>query len=174
MTKLALLVIDMQVGNFDDSAPIHNGETLLSNVRQLIEKARANTTPIIYVQHCGPEGDIDEPGAPGWEMHPDIAPSAEDTVVQKRFPDAFQDTTLQEELAAKEINALIIAGLQTEYCIDTTCRRAFSHGYQVTLIEDAHGTWNGDDLSAAQIITHHNRVLGDWFVKLKATQDIQF
>lgn len=174
MTNTALLIIDMQAGNFDDTAPIYNGDALLSNTRRLIQEARTSQIPIFYVQHCGTKGDIDEPGSPGWALHPDMTPMAEDTIVQKRFPDAFQDTTLLTELKAKDIEHLVIVGLQTEYCIDTTTRRAFSLGYKVTLVKDAHSSWDNDDLTAAQIISHHNRVLGDWFVTLKAVRDVQF
>ena len=173
MHNTALLIIDMQVGNFAGDEPIYQGELLLANTGYLVEQARRTQQPIIFVQHCGGPGEIDEPGSPGWEIHPDLGPVS-NPAIQKRTPDSFHETTLHNELQAQKIKHLIIAGLQTEYCIDTTCRRAFSLGYKVTLIEDAHGTWPGDELTAPQIITHHNRVLGDWFVSLKKAKNIQF
>jgi nicotinamidase-related amidase len=88
-------------------------------------------------------------------------------VVQKHHPDAFQDTNLRRELESKSIERLIITGIQTEYCVDTTCRRAYSLGYDVTLVKDAHSTWSTDHLTAPQIIAHHNAVLGGWFAELK-------
>ncbi|MEM7030534.1 MAG: cysteine hydrolase family protein [Chloroflexota bacterium] len=174
MTDKALLIIDMQVGNFDDAFPIHQGDKLIANVQHLITQARNSQIPIIYVQHCGGTGEVDEPNTPGWEIHPALAPISTDSVVQKRFPDAFQDTNLQGILQANQIQQVVIAGLQTEYCIDTTCRRAFSLDYSVTLAQDAHSTWSGDALTADQIIAHHNRVLGDWFVRLEKVEEIQF
>lgn len=95
-------------------------------------------------------------------------------MVQKPHPDAFQDTSLQQELASRGIQHLIISGIQTEYCIDTTCRRAYSPGYAVTLVEDAHSTWDTDQLTARQIIDHHNSVLGGWFADLKEASDVEF
>jgi len=64
--------------------------------------------------------------------------------------------------------------LQTEYCIDTTCPRAFTLGYEVTLVKDAHSTWDSSLLKANRIIEHHNNVLGGWFVTLKSEREIEF
>jgi nicotinamidase-related amidase len=170
----ALLVIDVQICNFEDSAPVYGGGDLLAKISSLVARARAAGVPIVYVQHCGPEGAIDQPGTPGWEIHPAIAPIEGDVVVQKRHPDAFQDTNLQRELESKGIEMLIITGIQTEYCVDTTCRRAYSLGYDVTLVKDAHSTWDTDHLTAPQIIAHHNDVLGGWFTELKEASEIDF
>ncbi|MGD1996364.1 MAG: cysteine hydrolase family protein [Anaerolineae bacterium] len=169
----ALLIIDLQAGNFEESAPVHNGDALLSKVRSLVAKARAAGMPVVYIQHCGPQGAIDEPGTPGWEIHPAVAPIQGDPVIEKRHPDAFQDTDLQRELERREVKELIITGIQTEYCVDTTCRRAYSLGYEVTLVEDAHSTWDSRQLTAQQIISHHNAVLGGWFVELKAASEVE-
>ena len=101
-------------------------------------------------------------------------PDEGDVVIQKQTPDASYRTNLNLELEYRGIKKLIIAGLQTEYCIDTTCRRAFSLGYQVILVKDAHSTWDSPLLTAQQIINHHNNVLGGWFVTLKNERDIEF
>jgi nicotinamidase-related amidase len=67
---------------------------------------------------------------------------------------------------------VIITGVQTEYCVDTTCRRAYSLGYHVVLIRDAHSTYDTNTLTASQIIAHHNNILGGWFAELKETSEI--
>ena len=170
----ALLVIDLQVCNFEESAPVYRGSNLLSKISSLIACARAAGVPVVYVQHCGPQGAIDEPGTPGWEVHPAVAPIEGDAVIQKRHPDAFQDTNLQHELKSQGIERLVITGIQTEYCVDATCRRAYSLGYDVTLVEDAHSTWDTEHLTAPQIIAHHNAVLGGWFATLKEASEIEF
>jgi nicotinamidase-related amidase len=170
----ALLVIDMQVCNFEESAPVYRDSDLLSKIGGLIALARAAGVPVLYVQHCGPEGAIDEPGTPGWEIHSAIAPTEGDAVIQKHHPDAFQDTNLRRELDSRGIQRLIITGIQTEYCVDTTCRRAYSLGYDVALVKDAHSTWDTDHLTAPQIIAHHNEVLGGWFATLKEVSEIRF
>jgi nicotinamidase-related amidase len=170
----ALLVIDMQVCNFGGDTPVYKGRDLLSNVGALIGEARVAGIPIIYVQHCGSEGSIDQPNTPGWEIHPDITPYMEDVVIQKRHPDAFQNTGLQVELETISFKKLIIAGIQTEYCIDTTCRSAYSLGYDITLVSDGHSTWDSEILTGQQIIEHHNRVLGGWFVTLVEAGEVEF
>ena len=174
MDKTALLVIDMQVCNFEDSAPVYLSGDLLAKVEKLIIKARTSGVPVIYIQHCGPKGAIDEIGTPGWEIHPAIAPAEGDVVIHKCHPDAFQDTDLHTILESRDIGNLVITGIQTEYCVDTTCRRAYSLGYHVTLVRDAHSTWDTDHYAAAEIIAHHNEVLGGWFSELKEADQIEF
>jgi nicotinamidase-related amidase len=173
-TDVALLVIDVQMFGFGEDSPVYAGESLIARIGDLIARARDAGVPIIYVQHCGAKGEIDEPGAPAWEIHSAIAPAKGEPVVQKRHPDAFQETTLREELESRGIKRLVLAGMQTEYCVDTTCRRAYSLGYDVTLVSDAHSTWDTEHLTAPQIIAHHNATLGGWFAKLKAASDIPF
>ena len=174
MNNKALLIIDMQTGNVSEHSPISKGNDLLNRVKSLISKARIVDIPIVYVQHNGGSGDPDEYGTVGWKIHPSITPAKEDLVVQKQFPDAFQNTTLHKELQKKGVKKLYVTGLQTEYCIDTSCRRAFSLGYEVVLIEDAHATWDSSLLKAEQIINHHNQVLGGWFVTLKKEKEVNF
>lgn len=174
MSDTALLIVDMQSGNFSGQHPIYKGDELLTRVKSLINKARIAQLPIVYVQNNGTHGDPDEYGTTGWEIHPSIKPLKVDTVVQKKTPDAFHETNLRHELESREIKKLVIAGLQTEYCIDTTCRRAYSLGYDVILVKDAHSTWNSPLFNAQQIIDHHNQVLSGFFVTLKNEEEVRF
>jgi nicotinamidase-related amidase len=171
----ALLIIDVQSGLFSiPEAPIYRGEKMIANIVELIHKARKSKIPVIYVQHCGKRGGFLEPNTPGWNICSDISPLPDDLIVEKRTPDSFHDTVLQEELAEKGIQRLVIAGLQTEFCIDTTCRRAFSLGFEVTLVEDGHSTMDSGILNAEKIIAHHNAILGSWFCRLKPAKEIEF
>src|SRR4051812_28763925 len=101
MGDTALLVIDVQVGLVDE--PGHNVGQLLANIRQLLDRARASQTPVIYIQHCGPAGDLLAPDTASWQIHPDIVPAAGETVIRKQHPDSFQDTGLSDELARRAI-----------------------------------------------------------------------
>ena len=170
----ALLIVDVQLGMFSENEPIHNGDALLTTLGDLIARARAASVPVIYIQHSGGEGHELNPSAPGWPIHPAIAPAEGEWVIHKRHPDSFQETNLQHELEERGIKHLFVAGIQTEYCVDTTCRRAYSLGYDVTLVQDAHSTWDTENLKATQIIAHHNQTLGGWFVGLKAAREIEF
>jgi len=175
MTGAALLVIDLQLGMFNGEriAPIHAGDMLLAHVQTLLSQARQSRTRVIFVRHAGGPGHLLEYGTPNWAIHPSIAPQPGEPIVDKRTPDAFHQTTLHAELATTGIIRLIVAGAQSEVCVDTTCRRAFSSGFEVTLVADAHSTWDNDTLSADQIIRHTNETLAGWFVQLVQTAEVK-
>ena len=160
-TNTALLVIDVQVGLVEGGGaePAYAGEQMLKNINRLLTAARAAETTVIYVQHDGDTGGRLQVGSPGWVIHPAIAPAASDLVIRKRASDSFYETALQRELATRDIKHLIITGMRTEMCVDTTSRRAISLGYDVTLVADAHATVDSEVLPAAQIIAHHNYTL---------------
>ncbi|MBK5350431.1 cysteine hydrolase [Bacillus sp. TH44] len=160
--KKALIVIDVQVGMYTAGMPVHNGEKFLETLQNLIEECRSNSIPIIYVQHNGPKNHPLEKGTAGWQVHAAIAPQDGDSIVEKTTPDSFHKTNLNEVLQGKGIEHVIISGMQTEYCVDTTTRRAFSEGYKVTLVSDAHSTFDTDVLRAEDIVKHHNVVFGSF------------
>ena len=158
MNNTALLVIDTQVGVIE---PAYKSKEVLENINTLLAQARATHTPVIYVQHDGPQGDGLEVGTPPWAIHPAIAPQAGELVVHKRASDSFYDTILQHELEARDIERLVVVGGSTEMCVDTTIRRATVEGYDVTLVSDAHTTqdYNQAVLTAAQRIAQLNHVV---------------
>jgi nicotinamidase-related amidase len=157
-SRNALLVIDVQVG-LVELMPTEIRASVLPRIQNLLSRARASGTPVIYIQHDGPKGHPLETQTQGWELHPSIKPLDGEPVIRKRESDSFFETTLQQELERRGITRLLIAGGMTEYCVDTTCRRATSLGYDVTLASDAHLTGDNAVLSAANIIAHHNFVL---------------
>jgi len=155
MRKTALLIIDVQSGLVSGA---HNEISVLSNINSVIEKVRANDGLIVFIQHCHTTYEPLMKGNPGWQIHPSLHAEKHDLFIDKTASDSFYETRLDKELAAQSINQVIITGLQTEFCVDTTSRAALSKGYAVTLVSDAHTT--GDShLGAAEIIDHHNRVL---------------
>jgi len=177
-TRNALLIVDVQVG-LVELIPAEIQGSVLPRIGTLVEKARASGTPLIYIQHDGSKGHVLEPGTRGWDIHPSLKPSANEPIIRKRESDSFFETMLQEELRKRGITHLIIAGGMTEYCVDTTCRRATSLGYDVTLARDAHLTRDNGVLTAANIIAHHNFVLddfgaGDHVIKVRPTDEIVF
>lgn len=170
----AVLIIDVQNDMFNPANPVYHSEELLATLNRLLAKARAAQIPVFYVQHNEKVGYPLEPNTPGWQIHSAIAPQQGDPVIQKRYPDSFQETSLHDELQTRGIKKLVIAGIQTDYCVDTSCRRAFSLDYEVTLVKDGHSTWNDDATTAPQIIAHHNIVLGGWFATAKNEAEITF
>ena len=170
----ALLIVDVQMGMFESSLlpPVSQGDELLTTLKKLMARARAAGVPVIYVQHLGPKGDLLEEGTPAVAIHPDIRPREEDVVVRKHFCDSFHKTDLDQLLQSKSISNLVITGIQSEFCVDTACRRAFGLGYQVTLVEDGHTTWDTQVLKAPQIVAHHNLTLSGSFVKLAKSDSL--
>jgi nicotinamidase-related amidase len=170
----ALLVIDVQLGMFKSPIipPAHDGESLLQRVSSLISRARSQQVPIFFVQHCGGKGHPLEEGTREFEIHQNIAPKPGEPVIRKHFCDSFHETALQPQLRSREIRSLIIMGIATEFCVDTATRRAFSLGYDVSLVKDAHSTWDAKELKARQIIDHHNPVPGQLFARLVAADSV--
>lgn len=171
MTAQALIIVDVQNAMFvETNPPIFRGEEVLEKIRMLLETARHLNIPVIFIRHTEEQG-LFQKGSKTWEIHPNIAPLETEPIIEKRSWDAFYKTNLDRTLKAKKVRNLVLAGMQTEFCLDTTCRSAFSHGYRSRLVMDAHTTFDSDTLSAEQIITHHNRVLGGRFVTLVPAAD---
>jgi nicotinamidase-related amidase len=169
-----LLVIDLQRGMFMDAQQPHDGDGVLARTASLLERARGRGAPVLHVQHDGgPDDPLAKPG-PGFEIHPDVAPRPGEPIIEKTRASAFPGSDLDARLRRLGITRLVIAGMQTEYCVDTNCRAAADLGYKVVLAKDAHTTFDSPVLSASQIIAHHNRVLGGGFVELAAAGEIEF
>jgi nicotinamidase-related amidase len=156
--KSALLIIDLQVG-LVRLMPPELQDHVLSNVATLLRKARSTGIRAVFIQHDGPKGHPLEINTPAWAIHPSILPLTGELVIRKKASDCFFETRLAEELQIDGIRHLILAGGMTEYCVDTTCRRAVTLGYDVTLVADAHLTGDTPALTASQIIAHHNLLL---------------
>lgn len=171
MGKTAFLIIDIQNALY--SYPIiypSHGNLILDRIKSLLEKARATGTTVVYVQHTGT--DEYEKGTETWEICPEIQPMPGEPIVEKTSWDSFYKTNLHEILQDLGITKLVIAGMQTEFCLDTTCRRAFSMEYETVLVEDAHTTFDTADLTGEEIVQHHNNILGNRFVQLKTTAEV--
>jgi nicotinamidase-related amidase len=169
--ETALLVIDVQNGLFQEAYPVYDGDGLLDRISGLIKKARACDTPVIYVQHNEQEGLVTN--SPDWNIHPKLAPVGRDTIIQKHTSDSFHDTNLQSELVALGIRKVVMVGLQTDMCIDATCRRANELGYQVTVVKDCHSTWSQGNQSATQIIEKYNDQFRS-FAEILESSNIEF
>ena len=174
MSKAALMVIDVQRGMFASSEQPYESQAVLSRIADMVSRARESSTPLIFIQHDGGAGHLLEKPYENWKVHPGTGYRDGDPVIEKRHCDAFQDTGLQERLAGLDVSTLVLVGMMTEFCVDTTCRRAFSLGYDVVLASDAHTTFSKPIMSADKIVQHHNEILGGGFAKAKAAADIDF
>jgi nicotinamidase-related amidase len=174
-SESALLVIDMQHGLFYGQPAPQAAGSVLANIRQLIEKAKQAGAPVFFARHIGPDNSPFCEQGPLTQLIPELEVDADkDVIFTKRFPSCFRDTELQQQLKQKGIKRLIIAGMKTEFCVDTTCRAAAEQGFAAVLIPDAHTTVDNGYFSAQQIIDHHNKTLSGPFVTLATTTDVQF
>ena len=156
----ALLVIDIQRGWYCATPAPHDAVGTLARINLLIDRAHAAGRPVFFVQH-GERPDY-TPGTPAWELHPDLHRRPGDPVIAKTACDSFYRTTLGDELRARGIDTFIVCGAATEFCVDTTIRRAASEGYHVMVPADAHATKDRPVLAAPQIIAHHNWVWAEF------------
>jgi len=148
----ALLVIDVQKGLVTGA---YNETAVLQAINVVISAVRAEGGLIIFVLHCHSAYEPMMKNAPGWQLHNSLDARDTDIRVEKEASDAFFETDLDAVLTKAEVEHVYVTGLQTEFCVDATCRAALSHGYNVTLISDGHTT--GDAvLKAADTIAHHN------------------
>jgi nicotinamidase-related amidase len=169
-SETALLILDAQRNMFDDEMPVFQGSRILTTIHALAIRARASGAAVIYLRNDGGQGQPDERGIPGWEIHPSIAPHAGDLVVDKKSPDGFLGTELKKELEQRNVQKLVIAGMQTEYCIDATSRRAAQLGYEVILVEDGHTTFDFEKMTAAEAISRYNAELGSILTVTKSSE----
>src|SRR6185295_8817603 len=114
---------------------------VIANINTLVDRARAQDAPVIWVQHSDDGLPI---GSERWQFVPELARDASEPLVHKTFGDSFEDTELESLLAERGVGRLVVAGAQTDACIRSTLHGALVRGYDATLVSDAHTT---EDLS---------------------------
>lgn len=154
----ALLIIDVQRGLFDNEPRPFEADQVVARINALAELARAAAAPVIFIQHHSATGKL-ALGTPGWELERQLRVEEGDLLVRKTTPDSFLRTDLEALLAERSIAHVVICGYASEFCVDTTARRAAALGYAVTLAADAHTTGDKPHARAADIRRHHNATL---------------
>ncbi len=136
--KKALILIDIQNIYFTDGVyQLSNPERAAENASKLLHYFRQNKLPVFHVKHLFDNAGYRVPVDYLRDFHQDVKPIQGETVIEKHYPSSFRGTELQEVLNSQGITELVIAGMMSHMCIDTTVRAAQDYGYQVTLIEDA-------------------------------------
>ena len=149
----ALLVIDVQN---DVVAEAYDRERIVGNIAALVQKARAQHTPVIWIRHADDELVT---GSDAWQIVPELVPLDEEVIIEKNFGDAFEQTCLEEVLRDGAIGSLVVTGAQTDQCVRSTLHGAFVRGYDALLIQDAHTTVDNSKWGApspALVIAHTN------------------
>ncbi|HEX8498667.1 MAG TPA: cysteine hydrolase family protein [Actinomycetales bacterium] len=151
--RTALVVIDVQK---DVVANAHDREAVIANIGALVADARTNDVPVVWVQHSDDEL---AQGSEGWQLVPELTRQEQEPVVHKHYGDSFEDTDLEQVLAAASVGSLVVSGAQTDACIRSTIHGAFARGYDVTLVGDAHTTDDHSEWGAPApdlVIAHTN------------------
>jgi nicotinamidase-related amidase len=153
----ALLVVDVQNGVVQTA---HERDAVVANVASLVDKARREQVPVVWVQHSDEEMPR---GSDDWRIVAELTPANTEPLVDKNYGDSFEDTTLESVLSGLSIGRLVVVGAQTDVCIRSTLHGALVRGYDATLVSDAHTT---DDMTAwgapppDQVIAHTNLYWG--------------
>ena len=153
----ALLIIDVQIGVVGAA---YQREAVIANIQSLLTAARAAGTPVIWVQHSEEQMPI---GSDAWHYVPELVRLESEPLVHKLYGDSFEATDLEAVLAAVKIGHLVVVGAQTDACIRSTIHGAFTRGYDVTLVSDAHTTEDMSEWGAPPpdvIIKHTNMYWG--------------
>jgi nicotinamidase-related amidase len=175
-TATALLIIDVQVGVVGAA---YQREAVIANIQSLLTAARVAGTPVVWVQHSDDQLAIN---SPGWQYVPELARLESEPLVHKLYGDSFETTDLEQVLAAAKVDHLVVVGAQTDACIRSTIHGAFTRGYDVTLVSDAHTTEDMTEWGAPPpdvIIKHTNMYWGfqsapGRTAKVVTTAEVQF
>jgi len=154
----ALLVIDVQRGLFDDAPRPHEADAVVDRINALTARARAAGVPVVFIQHERPATPLAH-GSAGWNLERRLFIAGSDARVRKTTPDSFLRTGLEELLKRWGTSEVVVCGYASEFCVDTTTRRAAALGYRVVLAADAHTTHDKSHATASQIRDHHNATL---------------
>jgi nicotinamidase-related amidase len=149
----ALLVIDVQKGVVAGS---HRRDDVIGNISTLVDKARAEDVPVIWVQHS--DDDL-QAGSDAWQYVDELQRTQSEPLIHKHYGDSFEDTDLESELAARNVGRLIVTGAQTDACVRSTLHGAFTRGYDTVLVSDAHTTEDLTEWGAPspdKVIAHTN------------------
>ena len=154
----ALMVIDVQNGVV---AGAHDRDGVVGNIAALVERARSEQVPVVWVQHCDDEL---ERGSDDWQIVDELSPGEGEPVVQKNYGDSFEATDLEDVLAAGGVGRVVVSGAQSDACIRATLHGALVRGYDVTLVGDAHTT---EDLTAygapsPDLVISHTNLYWQW------------
>jgi nicotinamidase-related amidase len=149
----ALVVIDVQNGVLEGA---HERDAVVANVAGLVEKARGEDVPVVWVQHSSEQL---VKGSDTWRIVPELTPSAAEPLVEKTYGDSFENTDLEAVLSGLGVGRLVVVGAQTDECVRSTLHGAIVRGYDATLVGDAHTTEDMSEWGAPtpdKVIAHTN------------------
>jgi nicotinamidase-related amidase len=158
--KQGVLVIDVQRALCQGEFAAFEADRVIERTNLVTRRARRAGAPVVFIQH-EEDGGVFRPGGEGWQLADGLEVFEADLHVRKRATDSFHQTELATLLREHGVTDLVVCGIQSEFCVDTTVRRALALGFPVTLVADGHSTVDNGVLTAAQISRHHNVTLSN-------------
>lgn len=177
MMKSALILIDIQNDYFPGgSNELYQAEEAGARAQKVLDFYRRNKMPLFFIQHIN-----DYPAAPffrqdskGAGIHPCVAPRGDESIIVKHAPSSFYKTVLLEELKKLDITHLVIVGMMSHMCVDTTVRAARDLDFTVTVLEDACTTcdmnWRNIVIPAKTLHTAFMGSLSQYFADVIGTE----
>jgi len=176
--KKGLLIVDIQNDYFPGGAMELEGSTEAgAQAAKLLKAFREKSLPIIHIQHVAKHAGATFflPDTKGMEIHPAVTPAAGETLFQKNYPSSFRDTPMLEYLRKNDIGQLVIVGMMTHMCIDTTTRAAADLGFQCLLAHDACATkalsFGGVTVPAQQVHSAFLAALNGTFAQVVSVEE---
>ena len=177
-TQTALLLIDIQNDYFKDGAnPLVGSWEASLNAKKMLNYFRDTTLPVVHIQHISarPGSTFFLPGTSGADIHENVQPERNEKVIIKHFPNSFHGTSLHACLTEYSITNLVICGMMTHMCVDSTVRAAKDHGFNCTLISDACATRNleirGEIVKAVDVHNSFLAALNYFYASVKTTDE---
>lgn len=138
----ALMIVDVQTSLFFGPWPIPGASELLGRIGDRLLQARLDNQLVIHVQNDGPEGEMDAPGEPWWELV--LAPRTEELVIRKTTQNVFESNPgLAQELQTRGIDQIELVGVQSDMCLGQSAKGAHSLGFKILVQRNLHGTYDG-------------------------------
>jgi nicotinamidase-related amidase len=175
----ALVLIDLQNDYFPGGTmELVGAQAAVARAAELVQTFRQNALPIFHVQHLATRAGATFflPGTTGAEIHDSVRPAEGEALVVKHFPNSFRETTLHGLLRSVNASRLVVAGMMTHMCVDTTVRAATDIGFQCLLAGDACATrdlqLSTEHVRARDVQLAYLAALNGTFATVKSTQDL--
>lgn len=171
MSNSILLVVDVQTALIKRHP--YNEQKVIGNIKELISVARDNEKEVVYIKHDVKREEELEQGTEEWNIYADVAPKSSEVIFEKQYNSAFHKTGLRQYLESKEIDTIILVGLQTEYCIDATCKSAFDYGYKVIIPVETNSTFDNEYLTGDKLYEFYNyKIWNKRFANVMPIEDV--
>jgi len=172
VSKSCFLVVDVQNLMVEDSN--YRGREMLDTIKRLLTFCRKSGIEVIYVRHEGKNGVLMKDTEP-WQIYKEVAPLDGEKIFDKRRSSSFYQTGLKEYLLDKGIETIILAGMETGFCINATVQAGYEHGFKILIPENGHtaGDYDAPFMSAERSVAYHNALWNGRFGTVLSVENLE-